>query len=370
MEEEIEEREKKSSVIPKIIIALLFLIVMAGIVAIIWYRSNLKAVQTESEKVVVDIASGTGVVGISEILEQNNLIKNADAFKIYCKLNNATSMKAGKYELDKNMSVNEIIDKLQNGNIVDETVTITFLEGKNMRWIASQIADKTDNTEQDVYDLLKDKEYLESLIDKYWFIDKSIENSDIYYSLEGYLYPDTYTFADRKQDVKVIFGKMLDKMESVLEPLKSEIKKNDLSVHELLSLASIVELEAENDENRAEVAGVFYNRLRRNMALQSDVTTYYAFKIDMGDRDLSSNEIHQYNPYNTRSSEMAGKIPVGPICMMSESSIKAVVEPKATDALFFVADKNGNLYFSKTNEEHNQTIRRLRNEGLWYTYDE
>ena len=343
MEEEFEEQEKKNSIIPKVIVVLLILVIILGMSAIIWYRSNLSSVQSDSEKVVVDI----GVIGISEILEQKGLIKDANAFKIYCKLNGKTSMQAGKYELDKNMNVGQIIEKLQNGNIVDETVTITFLEGKNMRWIASEIAKKTDNTEQDVYQLLKDDEYIDSLIDKYWFISKDIKNDGIYYPLEGYLYPDTYTFADKTQKAEIIFEKMLDKMNSVLEPLKAEIQQNDLSVHELLSLASIVELEAKNHESRAEVAGVFYNRLNRNMALQSDVTTYYAFKIDMGDRDLTSSEISQYNPYNTRSSEMAGKIPVGPICMMSESSIKAVVEPKDTDAIFFVADKNGNIYFSK-----------------------
>ena len=105
------------------------------------------------------------------------------------------------------------------------------------------------------------------------------------------------------------------------------------------------------------------------MALQSDVTTYYATKIDMDERDLTNAELNSKNPYNTHSTSMAGKLPVGPICMASESSIKAVIEPKETNALFFVADKNGKVYFSRTNSEHEKKIKELKDSGLWYIYE-
>ena len=161
---------------------------------------------------------------------------------------------------------------------------------------------------------------------------------------------------------------MLDKMDTVLTPYKDEIKESDYSVHEILSLASVVELEAKNEEDRAGVADVFINRLNKKMALQSDVTTYYALKIDMSERDLTANELETKNPYNTRSTTMNGKIPVGPICMVSESSIKAILEHDDTDNLFFVADKNGKVYFSKTNAEHEKKIKELKDSGLWFTY--
>ena len=157
-------------------------------------------------------------------------------------------------------------------------------------------------------------------------------------------------------------------MDTVLTPYKDEIKKSDYSVHEILSLASVVELEAKNEEDRAGVAAVFINRLNKKMALQSDVTTYYALKIDMSERDLTANELATKNPYNTRSTTMNGKIPVGPICMVSESSIKAILEHDDTDNLFFVADKNGKVYFSKTNAEHEKKINELKDSGLWFTY--
>lgn len=363
-----EKRESGKVGIGIVIFLLLIIVIVAGLGVNFWYKSEIKPVQSNSEKVVVEIAGGSGISKIASQLEESGLIKNADAFKIYCKLNKRTAMQAGKYELDKNMSVADIINQLEKGNIVDETVTITFPEGKNMRWIVSTIAEKTNNSENQIYELLSDEEYLDTLIEKYWFIDDDIKDKDIYYSLEGYLYPDTYIFENKDVDVKTIFEKMLDKMDSVLTPYKDEIKKSDYSVHEILSLASVVELEAKNEEDRAGVADVFINRLNKNMALQSDVTTYYALKIDMSERDLTANELATKNPYNTRSATMNGKIPVGPICMVSESSIKAVLEHDDTDNLFFVADKNGKVYFSKTNAEHEKKIKELKDSGLWFTY--
>ena len=363
-----ERRENGKIRIGMVIFLLLVVVIVAGVGINFWYKSEIKPVQSSSEKVVVEIVGGSGISKIATQLEEKGLIKNADAFKIFCKLNKRTAMQAGKYELDKNMSVADIIAQLEKGNIVDETVTITFPEGKNMRWIVSTIAEKTNNSENQIYELLSDEEYLNSLIEKYWFIDDDIKDEDIYYSLEGYLYPDTYIFENKDVDVKTIFEKMLDKMDSVLTPYKNEIKKSDYSVHEILSLASVVELEAQNEEDRAGVAAVFINRLNKNMALQSDVTTYYALKIDMSERDLTANELATKNPYNTRSTTMNGKIPVGPICMVSESSIKAILEHDDTDNLFFVADKNGKVYFSKTNAEHEKKVKELKDSGLWFTY--
>lgn len=363
------KNEKGISVILIILLVVLLLIILTIGGVALWYNSSLKPIQENSEKVVIEIEGGSGVSGIAEALERNNLIKNALGFKIYCKLNKSNSMQAGKYELDKNMSVEQIVNELQKGNVVNETVKITFIEGKNIRWIAKTIAEKTDNTEEDVYSLLQDKEYLDSIIEKYWFIDEKIKDDDIYYSLEGYLYPDTYILENKSEDVKTIFGRMLDKMENVLTPYKSEIESSKYSVHELLSLASVVELEAKHEEDRAEIAGVFYNRLSKKMGLESDVTTYYSIKLDMDERDLTAKELASNNPYNTRSSAMVGKIPVGPICMVSESSIKAVIEPTSTDKIFFVADKNGKVYFSKTNSEHESQIKKLKQDGLWYTYE-
>ena len=238
-----------------------------------------------------------------------------------------------------------------------------------MRNIASVIASNTNNTEKEVYDTLNDKEYLDELINKYWFIEKDIKNENIYYSLEGYLYPNTYEFYNKDVSVKEIFSTMLDEMDKKLSNYKTDLLSQKYSIHEILTLASIIELEGGNSTDREGISGVFYNRLNSNWSLGSDVTTYYAAKIELSERDLYQYEIDDKNYYNTRSSYLAGKLPIGPICNPSIDSIKASLYPKTSEYYYFVADKTGATYFSKTYDEHLATRNDLIKAGLWYTYN-
>jgi UPF0755 protein len=161
---------------------------------------------------------------------------------------------------------------------------------------------------------------------------------------------------------------MLNETDKVLSEYKT-VTKNDYTIHEILTMASIVELEGSNSNDRAGVAGVFFNRLEGGWSLGSDVTTYYAARVEMSERDLWQYEIEEVNHYNTRPAAMAGKLPVGPICSPSKDSISATMKPTKHDYYFFVADKNGKTYFTKTNAEHNATIADLKNQGLWYVYE-
>ena len=349
--------------------AFVSIIIILCVSVVIWYNLQTKAVTKEQNYKTIEIETGTSTTNIVALLKENNLIKNELATKVYIKLNEITNLQAGKYNLSSNMSLKEVLQKLQNGNTVNEEIKITFLEGKNIRYIASTIANKTNNTEQDVYNLLNDDKYISNLIKKYWFITNEINNKNIYYTLEGYLYPDTYSFKNKDVTVQEIFEVLLNKMEKVLDDYKAKINKSKYSVHEILSLASVVELEGNKVQARNKIAGVFYNRLSKNISLGSDVTTYYAFKIDMGERDLYTSEIKQYNPYNTRGPNMEGKLPVGPICCISKTSIEAVLNPEESNYYYFVADINGDVYFSETYSEHTNMITKLRREGLWYEYD-
>ena len=128
-----------------IIFIILVLIVVVGVAgAFIWYKTNTKPVQENEEKVTVVIESGSGVIKIAEQLENEKVIRNADAFKIYMKLKGGNKqLQAGKYELSKNMTLDQIIDVLSQGKILDETVKLTFIEGNNMRYVAKLIADNT-----------------------------------------------------------------------------------------------------------------------------------------------------------------------------------------------------------------------------------
>ena len=158
---------------------------------------------------------------------------------------------------------------------------------------------------------------------------------------------------------------MLDQSDKVFSKYKSLIDASSYNINDIVTLASLVEQEGIYEKDRKQIAGVFYNRLNAGMSLGSDVTTYYAFKIDLGSRDLTKEEINTYNQYNTRGPKMAGKLPVGAISNFGESSLDAVLNPIKSDYYYFVADKQGNTYFTKTYEEHQKTIKQLKETGNW-----
>lgn len=360
-----ENKTKKIIVI--CVMVILVTAIIAGISALIWYKVGQKPVNKKEGQVIsVEIEPGSGTTQIAKLLEENNIIKNADVMKIYAKLNNITNLQAGKYDLNNGEKLKDILSHIQNGEIVNDEIKLTFIEGKNMRSIAKVIAENTVNTEEDVFALLEDEVYIDSLIEKYWFLTDSIKNDDIYYPLEGYLLADTYIFENEEVSVKTIFNVMLNFMDNFLTEHKDEIKYD---IHELITLASMAELEGVSEEDRKEIVGVFVNRLNKGMSLGSDVTSYYAFKVDMGERDLYARELKTENPYNTRGPNMEGKLPVGPICSPSKSAIVATLNFTQTENLYFVADKNKKVYFTKTNAEHESLVKRLKNEGLWYIYE-
>ena len=356
----------KKTLIIGIIIGVILLIC---IFAIILYTTGLNAVNKKNpETKVIEILEGTRTEKILDLLKKEELIKNKYVSAIYIKLNNVKGLQAGKYKLSQDMSLKEILNKISSGDVYNENVKITFKEGKNMRWVAQTIAEQTNNTEEDVFSLLKDTEYIDSLIEKYWFLTEHIKDENIYYPLEGYLYPDTYIFENKDVSVKTIFNIILNNTEKVLQKYQTNIQQSGRSVHEILTIASIIELEGNDETSRFGISSVIYNRLRLNMSLGSDVTTYYAMQVDMGERNLYSSEIKTQNPYNTRGPNMGGKLPIGPIGNPSEESINAALNPTQSNYLYFVADSNGKIYFSTSYAEHQKMIKDLQSQGLWYEY--
>ena len=350
-----------------IIGALLALIVITGIGLVVFYNASLSAVGDEKDKVTIVIENGTSSRGVVDKLYEADLVKNKYCGYIYLKLNKELMLQAGTYELDRGMSFQEIMEKINNGEALENSVDVTFIEGKRLVNYVKVISDNFPYTEDEILAKLSDKVYLQELIDDYWFLTDEILNDNLYYALEGYLYPDTYRF-NKESTIDTIVRKMLNETDKVLSEYKTVIK-NDYTIHEILTMASIVELEGSNSNDRAGVAGVFFNRLEGGWSLGSDVTTYYAARVEMSERDLWQYEIDEVNHYNTRPAAMAGKLPVGPICSPSKDSISATMKPTKHDYYFFVADKNGKTYFTKTNAEHNATIADLKNQGLWYVYE-
>ena len=348
-------------VIIRVIIGIISLLLLMVIGFVVYFLINIGPVGKD-ERVDFKIESGTSTLNIIKNLKENDLIKDEFAAKVYLFLHKNASFQAGNYELNKNMSLEQILIKFVNGDVKNESIEITFVEGKRANDYANTIATKLNVSEAEVLKIMSDKDFLNELIEKYWFITDEILNKSIYYPLEGYLYPNTYQFA-KDATVKDVIIKLIDTLSAKLEPYKEEIIASKYTPHQLLTLASIVELEAATDEDRANVSGVFYNRLSIHMSLGSDVTTYYATKKKFTD-PLTLNELNACNAYNTRGSCVRA-LPVGPITSPNISSIKAAIEPADNEYLFFVADKTKKVYFSKTDQEQQQVIQDLKKADLW-----
>lgn len=353
---------KKYKIIIIILLVLLVLFFSVGF----YYTYQVAPVSRDSEKVIVEIKEGT-ISSIGDTLYENGLIKSKLIYSIYVKLNGVNNLKASTYELDKNMKLSEIIDVLEEGNAYNpDEIRITFKEGLNVRKIATLIEENTNNTYDDVINLMDDDNYIDSLIDKYWFLTDEIKDEKIYYPLEGYLFPETYAFLNVDVDVKTIIETMLDEMDSQLTNYKDKIEDSEYSVHQILTLASIVELEGASATDRASVAGVFYNRLKDKWSLGSDVTTYYYLKIDDFKQSLNGNR-NLYtcdNAYNTRCTSFIG-LPIGPVSNPGVESIEGTVNYREHDNYYFVADCNGKTYLNKDSTGHYNIIQKLKNEGNW-----
>lgn len=317
--------------------------------------------KSSNAKVEVVIKQEMSTSQIASLLKKKYLIRDEFFFKVYMKLNRRDSIKASTYYLSKNMSLDNIVSLLEKGTS-NTDISITFKEGKTIKDYAKLLSETTNISEDEFLTKMKDKTYLASLIKSYWFLTDAILDSNIYYGLEGYLAPDTYNFKDKDVTVEEVIKTLLDQEEKNLSPYKDTLSK--MNVHEVLTLASISELEGLKDTDRKLIVGVFQNRLSKGMNLGSDVTTYYAFNQAM-DKDLTSEMFNTYNPYNTRSSAMAGKLPVGPICNPSIESIMASINPTKSDYYYFVADKNGNVYYTKTSSEHSAKVKELKEKGDW-----
>ncbi len=346
------------------IILVLVAILLIGIATLLGTYCYFKSpVSNDKKEVSIVIENGSTISDIAALLKKEGLIKDENFFKLYVKLKKVSNVYAAKYYFSPSMNLDEIINTLNEGGYNENEISITFKEGINMRGIAKLIKENTSNSEDDVYKKLKDEKYLNSVIEKYWFLTDDIKNSKIYYSLEGYLFPDTYRFNSKDVSVEEIFNKMLDQMEKELNKYKKQIENSKYSVHELITLASITQSEGYNEDDFKNIASVFYNRLKTGMALGSCVTSYYGVKKDMTD-ELLQKDIDASNPYNTRGNNPVS-FPVGPISMPGDKALDATLDPIETSYYFFVSDKNNKLYFTKTLNEHERMITKLQNEGLW-----
>jgi len=350
----------KKLIIILVSIVLFFAVIVTG--GLIYYSNSLKGTgNKEKIEFVVDKNDTFSTLGKS--LQENNLIKSELTYKIYIKLSKQETLKAGTYELDGTMGVKQIVEILKQGNSYNPNiVTVTFKEGLNMRGIATVISENTDNTYESVLEQIKDETYLNELINNYWFITEDIKNKELYYSLEGYLFPDTYQI-DKTWNVKEILKTMLDRMEKELNNYKDSIQNSKYSIHQILTLASIIEKEGKTKDFK-EISSVFHNRLKIGMRLESCATTFYGMGLDFNEVGIATNEMtSNNNPYNTYK---ISTLPIGPISSPGKDAIEATINPENSNNYYFLSDNEGVSYFFEEYWQHQQKQRELINQGKWY----
>lgn len=348
--------QKDTQIVRKIVLLVCAAILVASIAigagSYFYIKSALKPVDPQDKTPVhISIPIGSSVNEIADLLEKKRLIKSATVFLYYAKFKNHVNLQAGEYDLNRSMPMEKIIEVLKTGKVTEKGgLKLTIPEGTQITQIAAIIAEKTGYKKEDVLKQLNDRAYLEHLMQKYpKVLSKDIFNKNIRYPLEGYLFPATYSFKEKKPPISDIIEEMLKKTEEVLAKYETYRKATNMPVHQLLTMSSLIEEEATKKADREKIASVFYNRLRAGMPLQTDPTVLYALGKHK-DR-VSYKDLEVQSPYNTYIHK---GLPPGPISNSGEMSIKAALEPAKTDYFYFLATPAGDVIFTKTLAEHNR----------------
>ncbi|QGU95284.1 endolytic transglycosylase MltG [Clostridium bovifaecis] len=326
-----------------VIVLVLFIIVLIGFNI----NSNIKhPFVTTTDKVSVVVNEGESLFNVIRNLENKKLIKNAYIIKLYIKGKKFdTNIKPGEYDIDGNISVENLV-KILNGGIKNKgIVKVTIPEGYDIEAIAD-VLDKND--------IISREDFIKSC--KNYKLPEYIKaNSKAKYALEGFLFPDTYELK-RDSSGKDIIDKMLSRFETIFEDIKDKNNEEIDDVSRVITLASIIEKEARIDEDRTKIASVFNNRLKRNMMLQVDATVLYA--IGEHKEKLYYKDLKIDSPYNTY--KVKG-LPPGPICSPGRSSIEAALNPDKTNYVFYVLEDNKKHYFTDNYKDFLKAKERYKN---------
>ncbi len=307
------------------------------------------------EDILVNLPRGTSATGIAAILEREGIIRNAYVFRIYLSyIGDEASLMAGDYILNPSMDIDEIIRKLKAGDIYADIRAIVIPEGYNVQQVAKTLHEKGLADEQEF--LQEARNPPSSLLSEFEFLKDMPGNTD--YQLEGYLFPARYEF-NADITVENILNTMLSTFRNRILTAENQkiIDESDLTLHEMLTIASIVEREAASGKERDIISSVFHNRLSKGMMFQSCATVQYV--LGEVKEVLLYEDLKEESPYNTY---LHYGLPPGPIASPGEESFRAALNPACTDYLFFVlkGDGSGEHYFGRSSQEHEQNRAKAR----------
>ena len=378
-ERQANKKKRQNNVAKKIvwtIIALLLVtLAVTGVFVYSYIDSALKPVNAnDTEYVTLEIPAGSSAKEIGSILEKKGLIKSGQVFNYYSKFKSYANFQSGYYNLQKSMDLDTIAKALQKGGTdTPQPPTlgkVVVPEGYTLNQIAEAV-EKSGNKKvsisaKDFLSKVQDESFISKMVAKYPKLLSGLPTKDsgVKYRLEGYLFPATYNYTS-DTTAETLIDQMLATMDSKLSTYYEVLESKNLTVNDVLTLASLVEKEGSTDEDRKNIASVFYNRLNQGMPLQSNIAILYAEgklgkKTTLAeDAAINTNIDSAFNVYKN-----PGLMP-GPVDSPSLSAIEATVNPNKTDYLYFVANtETGTVYFATTYEEHAKNVEEHVNSKL------
>ena len=372
-------KKKKKSRLKGFFVTVFVLLILLGVGGFFGYRyveSALQPVDANSKQyVTVQIPEGANLQQIGDTLENSGLVKHGFIFSLYAKYKDYNDLKSGYYNLQKSMSTDDIIKELQKGGTPQPQevalANLTIPEGYTLDQIAQTVGQlqgefKEPLTADAFLAKVQDETFISQLVAKYPTLLGSLptKESGVRYRLEGYLFPATYAIKE-STTIESLIDEMVATMDKNLSAHYTAIKEKNLTVNELLTIASLVEKEGLKTDDRKLIAGVFYNRLNLGMPLQSNIAILYAEgklgqNISLADDAAIDTTIN--SPYNDYTN--LGLMP-GPVDSPSLDAIEASINQTKSDYLYFVANvQDGKVYFATTREEHDRNVAEHVNSKL------
>lgn len=326
---------------------LLAFIVLVGSVAVastLWYQQELKPVDSaSSQRITVTVEQGMSVEQIADLLQERGLIRSVRAFRLYLRFTGEDrGIKAGRFILQPSQSVQEIVDILRSGR--GEEIVLTIPEGYTVTDIDKLLVD-SGLAEAGAFVRCAQECDLSDV----WFLPESVGLAERGGIVEGYLYPDTYFVEAQQFDIEQFMRRLLHTFEQkVIEAFPEQLARSDRSLHEAITMASLIEKEASNDTERPIIAGILWKRYSEGLGLGVDATVRYI--LNKPTTAITVADLNTNSPYNTR--KFRG-LPPGPIASPGQQSIVAAFNPSETEYWYYLHDPEGRIYYAKTNEEHN-----------------
>lgn len=375
------KRQKTNSLAGKIALFLISAIIIAliatGFFVYRYVDSSIKPLDSSSKKyITVDIPEGSGNKYIGQILEKSGVIKSATVFNYYTKFKNYSNFQSGYYNLQPSMDLDEICKQLKEGGTPQPEKPslgkILVTEGYTIKQISEAVTKNsakkhasTPYTADDFLKVVQDEAFISKMAAKYPKLLGSLPEADkVTYRLEGYLFPATYSYYE-KTSMEDIVEDMISTMDSYMSQYYDTIAASGKSVNDVLTLASLVEKEGSTDDDRRNIASVFYNRMNNNMPLQSNIAILYAMGKLGEETSLAADasiDTSIDSPYNVYTN--TGLMP-GPVDAPSLSAIEATVNPASTNYYYFVADvKTGKIYYSENFDDHKANVEKYVNSQI------